>query len=101
LAQRFADSDEAYYVDTLGWLQFRLGEVAEAISLLRRAVAMAPEDPQLRYHLAAALHAAEEAERALAELDRAVVAEASYPGLDEARRLKATLEARREAVAAE
>ena len=101
LAERFATSDEPSYVDTLGWLHFRLGDTARAIPLLRRAVAMAPDDPQLRYHLAAALDAAEEAERALAELDRAVVADASYPGLDEARRLKATLEARREAVAAE
>jgi tetratricopeptide (TPR) repeat protein len=87
LAAGFATSDEPAFVDTLGWLQYRLGNGAEALALLRRAAAMRPDDPQIRYHLAVAFDAAGEADRALAELERALVAGAEYPGVDEARAL--------------
>ncbi len=97
LAARFNTSDEAYFVDTLGWLHHRLGNSAEALALLRRAAAMRPDDPQIRYHLAAAFDAADEPDRALAELDRALVEGADYPGIDDARALRERLAAEEQA----
>ena len=97
LARRFVTSDDAYFVDTLGWLEYRTGDGAGAVSLLRRAAAMRPDDPQIRYHLAAAFDAVDDPERALAELERALVAGADYPGIDDARALRATLAAARQA----
>jgi len=93
LAARFATSREAYFVDTLGWLHYRLGEPGQALSLLRRAAAMRPDDPQIRYHLGTVFHAVDEPDRAIVELERAVVDGASYDGLEEARALLAELEA--------
>lgn len=97
LAQRFNTSDEAYFVDTLGWLHHRLANPAEALALLRRAAAMRPDDPQIRYHLAAAFDAAEEPDRALAELERALVDGADYTGIDVARALRERLAAEAQA----
>jgi tetratricopeptide (TPR) repeat protein len=101
LARRFVTSDEAYFVDTLGWLEYRRGNGAAAVPLLRRAAAMRPDDPQLRYHLAAAFDAVDEPDRALAELERALVAGADYPGIADARALRATLAAAEQAEVSE
>lgn len=99
LAERFNTSDEAYFVDTLGWLQHRLGNSAEAVALLRRAAAMRPDDAQIRYHLAAAFDAAGEPDLARREVERALVDGADYPGIEAARALRDTLAAEEQAEA--
>ncbi|MFW5833433.1 MAG: tetratricopeptide repeat protein, partial [Pseudomonadota bacterium] len=73
LAGRFETSTEPYFLDTLGWLHFQRGELTLALPLLRRASALLPEDPQLRYHLGAALYRSGEQEQARLQLQRAVV----------------------------
>jgi len=97
LAARFDTSDEAYFVDTLGWLHYRLGNTGEALALLRRAAAMRPDDPQIRYHLAAAFAAVEEPDRARAEVERALAEGADYPGIEDARALRERLAAEAQA----
>jgi tetratricopeptide (TPR) repeat protein len=97
LAERFNTSNEAYFVDTLGWLQYRLGNTAEAVALLRRAAAMRPDDAQIRYHLAAAFDAAGEPDLARREVERALVDGADYPGIEAARALQDTLAAEEQA----
>lgn len=46
--------DEPMYVDSLGWVYYRLGRYKEAVLELRRAVLLSPVEPDLRYHLGAA-----------------------------------------------
>ena len=87
LAGRFQSSTEAYFIDTLGWLHYRKGDVAAGLALLRRSAALRPDDAQLQYHVGAALVAAGEHQQARTHLERAVVTGADYTGLDEARRL--------------
>ncbi len=41
--------------DTLGWTLFRQGKLKQALPLLRRGVARMPDNPQVHYHLGAAL----------------------------------------------
>ncbi|MDH3645281.1 MAG: PEP-CTERM system TPR-repeat protein PrsT [Gammaproteobacteria bacterium] len=41
--------------DTYGWLLLKQGEVSEATTWLRQAANQAPDDPDIRYHLAVAL----------------------------------------------
>lgn len=42
-------------IDSLGWLQLKLGRVDEAVTTLERALALEPEDPTLIGHLGDAL----------------------------------------------
>jgi len=95
LSEQFENSQNPAYLDTLGWVYYRLGEFDNAQPLLEKAVGAADTVPVLRYHLgmnylaqnkpslareqlAAALETPEieflgkaEAEAALAEIDSA------------------------------
>ena len=85
LASRFRTRDDANLLDTLGWLHYRNGDFPVATTFLERAALLAPENPQIRYHLGMALHRSGRDERALTELGKAVPDGADYPGLVEAR----------------
>ena len=43
--------DDGYYVDSLGWAYFRLGNLPEAVEQLERAVELRPDDPIINDHL--------------------------------------------------
>jgi tetratricopeptide (TPR) repeat protein len=43
--------DDGYFVDSLGWAHYRLGEYAEAAKHLERAVELRPDDPVINDHL--------------------------------------------------
>jgi len=85
LAKGFDTSKNPYYLDTLGWVHFRLGNLQQAIGYLEQAVAKVPESPQLNYHLGMAYRDAGQIAKARAALDRAVVDGAEYPGVQTAR----------------
>lgn len=42
-------------LDTAGWIQLRLGDPRLGLSLLQQAARLAPANPDIQYHLAAAL----------------------------------------------
>jgi len=46
-----ASPDSGYIVDSLGWVQFRTGEYAEAVENLERATELMPVDPVVNDHL--------------------------------------------------
>lgn len=43
--------DDGYYVDSLGWAHYRLGNMKEAVEHLERAVELRPDDPIINDHL--------------------------------------------------
>lgn len=43
--------DDGFYVDSLGWAHYRLGEYEEAVRQLERAVELEPSDPTINDHL--------------------------------------------------
>jgi len=43
--------DDGYYVDSLGWAHYRLGNMPEAVEQLERAVELRPDDPIINDHL--------------------------------------------------
>ncbi|MDJ0512067.1 MAG: tetratricopeptide repeat protein, partial [Methyloceanibacter sp.] len=43
--------DDGYYVDSLGWAHYRLGNMQKAVEQLERAVELRPEDPIINDHL--------------------------------------------------
>ncbi len=91
IAQRFRDSKVAFFLDTLGWIEQRLGKSGDAVTLLRSAIQARPDVAVFHYHLGMAYLAEKQPRRARQELEQALqLAESPFPGMDEARRVLAT-----------
>ncbi len=73
LAKRFRNSKVPYFQDTLGWIHYRMGELSMATPLLRSAVEKEPNMAILRYHLGMAHKAEGHRDRAIKELEKAVM----------------------------
>src|SRR4029078_714905 len=43
--------DDGYYIDSLGWAYYRLGNIQSAVEHLERAVELKPDDPVINDHL--------------------------------------------------
>jgi predicted Zn-dependent protease len=69
-ANRFETSDNAAFLDTLGWVHFKNGQVDQAIRVLRRAVERDPNAGLHKYHLGLALMKKGEEREARAQLER-------------------------------
>jgi tetratricopeptide (TPR) repeat protein len=91
LIRRFETSGDAMLLDTLGWLQYRMGDLRQSRINLERAVQRRPDNPQLQYHLGIVLYRLDDSAAAREALEQAVVEGVSYPGLEEARTLLAEL----------
>jgi tetratricopeptide (TPR) repeat protein len=85
LTERFANSDNPAFLDTHGWVLYKLGRYLDAIVPLARAVARAPQAQEIRYHLGMAQLKAGKAADARKSLEDAVNGDQDYPGKDEAR----------------
>jgi tetratricopeptide (TPR) repeat protein len=86
LARRFASSDNAAMVDTLGWAYYRNGQYTQAVGLLERAVSRRGDVPVLRYHLGMTYLAMGNDVGARQQLSEALAREdVNFPGVDEAR----------------
>jgi tetratricopeptide (TPR) repeat protein len=100
LAEPLRSSTDPVYLDTVGWVHYRLGDMREAVEYLERAVETAAgleqmrnDMPQLRYHLGMAYLGMERSEEAKRELQAAVEdgAEQGFDGIEEARETLARL----------
>ncbi len=90
LAELNRNSVNPALLDTLGWVEYRLGNNDDAVGLLERAAAANGHDPQIRYHLGLAYLARNSRSQAITELKIATDATAPYRGLDNARRALAS-----------
>ncbi len=77
--------------DTLGWILLRQGDADAALGLLRDARLRAPDNPEVRYHLAVALKKAGHASQAREELDASLRGAVWFPGVEAAKQLRAQL----------
>ncbi len=77
--------------DTLGWLLFRQGQLDRALTLLRDARLRNSTDPEIRYHLAAALAKSGRRPEAREEVAQALKIGSNFTGIEDARRLQAEL----------
>lgn len=89
LTQRFRGSSNAGYLDSLGWIHYRLGQYAEAVTVLERAVQQAPDAALQQLHLGMALHKSGDTARAQPHLKKALERPGTLPGVDEAKRMLA------------
>jgi len=89
LSEPFRNSDIPAYLNTAGWVSYKLGRYEEALPLLKRASEREPDAPLMRYHLAMAQFKAGQVDDARRNLEAALESGARFPGADDAR---ATLE---------
>ncbi|MDR7267608.1 putative PEP-CTERM system TPR-repeat lipoprotein [Pelomonas saccharophila] len=78
-------------MDTAGWANHLAGKGERALQLLREARLRAPDEPEIRYHLAAVLAKAGRKGEAKEELNAALRPNVSFASLEDARKLLVTL----------
>jgi len=79
-------TDNPAFLDTVGWLHYRLGNFDQAIPYLEQAVDAADQVPVLRYHLGMAYKAVGNKGGALEQLSRAVnETQDDFTGIEDAR----------------
>jgi tetratricopeptide (TPR) repeat protein len=92
LATQFKDSDNPAFLDTLGWVHYRLGDFDAAIPYLEKSVETAGQVPVLRYHLGMAYKAVGKTADAKEQLSEALANEnANFTGIEDARAALAEL----------
>ena len=84
--------NNANAVDTLGWALFQNGQVDRALQLLRDARLREPGNPEIRYHLAAALAKIGRQKEAREELEAALKPGTPFEGSTDAAALLKTLQ---------
>ncbi|MFB9243778.1 PEP-CTERM system TPR-repeat protein PrsT [Massilia antarctica] len=82
--------NSAAVTDTLGWMLVEQGDTKRGLTLLQKAVALAPEAADIRFHLAAGLAKTGDKAGAKRELER-VLASKNFAQMEEAKALAKTL----------
>jgi len=75
------------FIDTLGWVRFKMGQQEEALRLMKDAVAKSPEIPVLNYHLGIAFFQSGKRDEARIYLSKALKNSDSFEGRREAERI--------------
>ena len=85
LAQKLEGSNNAAYLDTVGWIAFKFGEHERAVEFLEKAVEKSPDAAVMQFHLGMAYLAQGNEVSAKNHLERAVNSNVEFKGLDEAK----------------
>lgn len=72
LAERFAKSENPYFLDTYAWSLFKSGRYDESVQALQKVIAKNSDVPVFRYHLGAAYHKTNHDTAATSELEQAL-----------------------------
>jgi Tfp pilus assembly protein PilF len=67
------DPTNGSVIDTLGWVQVQEGSLDDAIATLRRALVLSPDEGEIEFHLATALHSNHHDDEARRFVQRALV----------------------------
>ena len=94
MAKRFRNSGIPHFKDTLGWIQYRLGNFDDATSLLKDATEKVPNVAVFRYHLGMAYMANKQTSSAIKELEQALEIAKTQPFAQENETRKALEELR-------
>ncbi len=89
LAGRFAASAQPNFIDTLGLVQYRLGNYDQAATQLARAASLAPEDSGVRLHYGMALYRKGDVQQGGEIVRKALAGKTPLPDHDEAQALLA------------
>ncbi len=75
------------FLDTLGWVRFKMGQHEDALRLMKDAVAKSPETPTLNYHLGIAFYQSGKKAEARAYLSKALKSAERFQGREEAEQI--------------
>lgn len=79
-AERFVSSPNPFFLDTLGWVYYRLGQQKQALSVYERVTAATHKIPSVTYyHYAVVLHAVGRNEESKKWLTRAIDDKSGFP----------------------
>ncbi len=81
------DAPHPLFLDTLGWVRFKMGQQEEALRLMKEAVAKSPEVPTLNYHLGMAFYQSGKTGEARAYLSKALKSAEAFQGRQEAEQI--------------
>jgi uncharacterized protein HemY len=84
LTSGFAESNNPYFIDTLGWLQYQRKNYPQAISLLEGAQKKGGNFPELHYHLGMAYLNNNMPDKAKDSLNKALENKNAFEGRAEA-----------------
>lgn len=93
LATPLRNTTQPAYLDTVGWIEYKLGEHEQAVLFLEKAVEAAPDAAIMRYHLGMAHLARGNEVEARDHLSRALDQNVPFKGEEEARAALARLSA--------
>jgi tetratricopeptide (TPR) repeat protein len=79
--------NEPLVLDTLAWIQFKLGDLSQARENLTEALAQAPENPVFNYHMGAVLMESGNSLEAKQRLETALASKQNFEGRDKAEEL--------------
>jgi predicted Zn-dependent protease len=85
------DAPHPLFIDTLGWVRFKMGQQEEAIRLMKYAVAKSPELSVLNYHLGIAFFQSGKLAEARTYLSKALKSADAFEGREEAKQVIAQL----------
>lgn len=85
LTSQFEYSPQPAFLDTLGWMHYRSGELDKAIDVMEKVVKQAPAVGVFRYHLGMAYFKKGDNASAKTQLSKALQAKNDFYGSDEAR----------------
>jgi uncharacterized protein (TIGR02996 family) len=91
LSDRFAHSSNAALLDTHGWVLYRRGQYAEALSVLERAHQIAPQALVVQFHLGMAQYKSGQSAQARENLQAALQGKSGFAGAEEARAVLASI----------
>ena len=80
------NSNQPAFIDTVGWIEYKLGEYEQAVNFLEKAVDAAPDAGLMHYHLGMAYLAKGNKVGAREHLAKAVDSNQPFKGLDEAKK---------------
>ena len=85
------EAPHPFFIDTLGWVRFKMGQQEEAIRLMKQAVSKSPEMSVLNYHLGMALFQSGQRVEARTYLSKALKSSDSFEGRQDAEQVLAQL----------
>ena len=91
LTTGFASTTSGDLVDTAGWVQFKRGDIGQALPVLRRAVELMPHSHEVHYHLGMVELRSGQTDRARSDLEAALAGSPQFFGAEDARAALASL----------
>ncbi|ODT67957.1 MAG: hypothetical protein ABS69_17225 [Nitrosomonadales bacterium SCN 54-20] len=80
-------ADDPIVLDTLGWILVEQGNTSRGVPLLQKAVSLAPQAGEIRYHLALGLAKSGDKTQARKELEQLLTTGKNFSSIDEAKTL--------------